>query len=84
MKLLQVLVLLCFTGVAGAGDQSVMVKDKASESHKYDQVFNAPRPDGKTEGDKCSEMAKEVEALKGKPQRRYALMQLYKQECELK
>ncbi len=33
-------------------------------------------------GDRCMEMTRQLDALKGNPQRRYALMQEYKAECE--
>jgi hypothetical protein len=34
-------------------------------------------------GDRCVEMAREIEELKGKPQRRAALAARYQQECQL-
>jgi hypothetical protein len=37
----------------------------------------------KSRGDRCMEMLQEAERLKGKPQRRSAMMDRYRKECEL-
>jgi hypothetical protein len=37
----------------------------------------------KSRGDRCMEMLHEAERLKGKPQRRSAMMDRYRRECEL-
>jgi hypothetical protein len=34
-------------------------------------------------GDRCMEMLQEAERLKGKPQRRSAVMDRYRKECEM-
>ena len=48
-----------------------------------DDRFNADREARETAlGERCMEMTRQLEALKGNPQRRYALMQEYKAECE--
>jgi len=38
----------------------------------------------KTRGDRCMEMLQEAERLKGRPQRRSAMMDRYRKECELR
>ena len=43
---------------------------------------SSPGITGKSkQSDHCAELARKVEALKGKPQRRYAAAERYKQEC---
>lgn len=57
--------------------QSIMFEDSAGD--RYEDVTRAPpRPSA---GERCLEMARELEALKGKPQRRSALMARYREEC---
>ena len=38
----------------------------------------------KSLGDRCIEMSREIERLKGKPQRRSAMAARYRQDCELR
>ena len=48
-----------------------------------DDRFNSDREARETAlGERCMEMTRQLEALKGNPQRRYALMQEYRAECE--
>lgn len=37
----------------------------------------------KTRGERCTDMAQEMERLKGRPQRRSAVADRYRKECEL-
>ena len=62
---------------SGAG-QSIMFQSQPG----YDHLTTMPEKPSL--GDRCQQMSREIESLKGKPQRRYSLMQRYKQECELK
>jgi hypothetical protein len=41
--------------------------------------LNAPAADA---GDECAQMARQLDELKGQPQRRYALVQRYRAECQ--
>jgi hypothetical protein len=49
-----------------------------------DHLTTLPAGQAATRGDRCTEMLREAEALKGKPQRRSAAMERYRQECELR
>ena len=62
---------------SGAG-QSIMFQNQPG----YDHLTTIPEKPSL--GDRCQQMSRDIENLKGKPQRRYSLMQRYKQECELK
>jgi hypothetical protein len=60
--------------------QSIMFEDSAVD--RYEDVTRAPpKP---SLGERCLEMARELEALKGKPQRRSALMARYREECPMR
>ena len=49
---------------------------------KYDHLTTIPdAPDGDL-ARRCKDMSRQIEALEGKPQRRYALMQRYRAECQ--
>lgn len=59
--------------------QSVLqLKSTADYSH----LTEMPEEQTKSLADRCAEMQQEVEALKGKPQRRYLAMAKYRAECE--
>lgn len=60
--------------------QSVLIQ--APKSDGYEHLTTMPAQ--QTLGERCMEMAREIESLKGKPQRRAALAARYQQECELK
>lgn len=60
--------------------QSVLIQTPKSDG--YEHLTTVPAEP--TLGDRCVEMAREIESLKGKPQRRAALAARYQQECELK
>lgn len=65
---------------AGQG-QSIMFQDRET-----DRAHLTTMPDGqkkKTRGDRCVEMSREIEALKGRPQRRSTMMERYRAECDL-
>ena len=60
--------------------QSIMF-EKPPENRDYLTTL----PEGqkkKSLGDRCMEMSQEVERLKGKPQRRSAMVDRYRKECE--
>ena len=59
--------------------QSIMFQDKANE---YEHLTTEPKDAGESRGDQCMELTRQIDQLKGKPQRRHALMQRYKLECE--
>ena len=48
----------------------------------YSHLTEVPNDQKKSLADRCSEMLQEVEALKGKPQRRSTAMARYRAECE--
>ena len=48
----------------------------------YSHLTEVPNDQKKNLADRCSEMLQEVEALKGKPQRRSTAMARYRAECE--
>ncbi len=64
--------------------QSIMFQNNPGQGYQgsYDHLTTMPR--SQTFGDRCQQMARDIESLRGKPQRRYSLMQRYKAECELK
>lgn len=60
--------------------QSIMFGDKPG--NEYEHLTTQPRE--KSVGERCVEMARQVERLKGKPQRRSAMAARYREECELR
>jgi hypothetical protein len=79
------LVFAGFFSVASAQDdgaaRSIMFGDQQSvRDHR------TTMPDGqkKDRGERCMEMLRAANRLKGKPQRRSAAMERYRQECELR
>ena len=81
MKTIVFLLLACFAVLASAQErgQSIMFQDKQNE---YEHLTTEPKVTGKSQGDQCMEMTRQIEQLKGKPQRRHALMQRYRLECQ--
>ena len=65
---------------AAEQSQSIMFKDK--NEGKYDYLTKPPESDSSTEVDECARMSAQIEELRGKPQRRYALMERYRAECQ--
>ena len=56
-----------------------------NQENNRDYLTTLPESQKKgTRGDRCIEMSQEIERLKGKPQRRSAMMDRYRQECELR
>jgi hypothetical protein len=54
----------------------------AMEKNRQPMYSSSPKINRNTDESKhCTELAKRVEALKGKPQQRYAASERYKQEC---
>jgi len=79
--ILSICVLLVSGAVIAEGQgQSDMFQN--NNEYKTDHLMKMPEK--QSLGDKCKRMSKEIENLKGKPQRRYTLQQRYKLECELK
>lgn len=60
--------------------ESIMFEKPSNNDYKELTTM----PEQQTLGDRCMEMSREIESLKGKPQRRSALMERYRQECELR
>jgi len=61
--------------------QSIMFR---GQEQNRDYLTTLPESQKKkTRGDRCMEMSHEIERLKGKPQRRSAMMDRYRKECEL-
>lgn len=63
-----------------APGQSVLIQTPKSDGYEHLTTM----PEQKSLGDRCVEMAREIESLKGKPQRRAALAARYQQECQLR
>ena len=71
------LILLLFSSLSLA-QQPMSVMSKDAEP----LYSSSPRISSSEErSENCKRLAKQVEELKGKPQRRYAAAQRYKQEC---
>jgi hypothetical protein len=81
MKTSVLLILSSFALVVSAEErgQSIMFQDKPNE---YEYLTTEPKPQGQNPGDHCMELSRQIEQLKGKPQRRHALMQQYQVECQ--
>lgn len=60
--------------------QSVVIQ--APQGEGYEHLTTLPAEP--TLGDRCIEMARELDSLEGKPQRRAALAERYRQECQLR
>jgi len=65
--------------VADERGQSIMFQDQPD---RYDHLTTEPKDAGKDLGDKCMQMSRQIEQLKGKPQRRHALIKQYQVECQ--
>ena len=85
-QLLITATLLCLATSAAAQNagqgQSIMFQDR---ENNLDHLTTLPESQKKkTRGDRCIEMSREIERLKGKPQRRSTMMERYRKECELR
>ena len=82
----RIAILMTATLLAGAisadnaPGQSVLIQTPKSDGYEHLTTM----PEQKSLGDRCVEMAREIESLKGKPQRRAALAARYQQECQLR
>lgn len=76
-----VFVAACFAALSAvaSGDrpQSIMFDDSEDLSH----LTSRPASSNEKQ-DHCAELARQVEALKGRPQRRYAAAQRFEAECK--
>ncbi|MCG7900070.1 MAG: hypothetical protein JAY99_13230 [Candidatus Thiodiazotropha lotti] len=54
--------------------ESVMFEPKA-------HPFTEPPPQQQSESEKCEQLLQQIEALKGKPQRRHAAIERHKKAC---
>lgn len=72
-------ILLTAAGAVFAEKQtpSVMFSNSADQSQ-----LTSPAGGDTAKFERCEKLAKEVEALKGKPQRRYTAAQRYEAECQ--
>ena len=59
--------------------QSVLFQEQKSGD---DHLTTLPESQPQSLGDKCMEMSRQIDALKGKPQRRNALMEQFRAECQ--
>ncbi|MCG7872915.1 MAG: hypothetical protein N0C81_11345 [Candidatus Thiodiazotropha lotti] len=73
MLLLTLLLLPLSSAIAERGE-SVMFKPKA-------HPFTEPPPKQLSEAEKCQQLQQQIEALKGKPQRRHAVIERHKKAC---
>lgn len=83
-RLLTATVLAGFFGLAGAQDsgrgQSIMFETQPDS--RDDLTTLPPGQKKKDLADRCAEMSQEITKLKGNPQRRSAMAELHRQECE--
>ena len=81
MKTILFVLLSGFAVLAVADDRgnSIMFSDKTNFNT---QITKAPEEQSK--GDYCMEMSRQIEKLKGSPQKRHALLKRYQAECEIK
>jgi hypothetical protein len=71
--------LFATSAIAEQNMNSVMFQD----SNKASNLTTLPDSQKQDHGARCEAMAKEIEALKGKPQRRSVLSEQYRAECEM-
>lgn len=71
-------VVLPETGATSQG-QSIMFQQQRGD---YSHLTTTPSGQGASLGEKCQAMAREIDQLKGKPQRRSTLMERYQAECQ--
>jgi len=83
------LVIIFGCGLFLLGSQAAWSEDKpqsimfeADQEHRH--LTTLPEGSGDNRRDKCAELAEQMNALKGKPQRRYAVSQQYEAECKQK
>ena len=60
--------------------QSIMFVDKADDKGYLTQAPNTPD----SKADDCMALSRDIEKLKGKPQRRHAMLERYNAECAVK
>ena len=72
-----ILTLASQTSMAESNNEFIIQGDSNTS---YDHLVTMPEKTA-TPDNKCSELASEVEALKGKPQRRFVAQQRYEAEC---
>ncbi len=73
------LFLLC-SQMAHATDSAQSIMFEADKDHGH--LTTLPPQQAGAQQDKCARLAKEIEDLKGKPQRRFAASQQYQAECQ--
>lgn len=84
-RILISIVLAAFLSVANAQDEgpgrSIMFENQQTGLGHLTTIPDSQR---QNKGDRCMELRREADELKGKPQRRSAAMERYRQECELR
>lgn len=76
----------CFCGLVLLGLQAAIADDAPrsimfEEGKDYSRLTTLPENSG-DKPDRCTELARQMEALRGKPQRRFAVSQQYEAECK--
>jgi len=66
--------------IAGADDAPKTVMPTGDKDYSHLTTL-PPQQTGEAK-DRCAELLQQMEALKGKPQRRYAVSQQYEAECQ--
>ncbi|MES9942744.1 MAG: hypothetical protein ABW104_20465 [Candidatus Thiodiazotropha sp. 6PLUC2] len=74
LVLLSLLLLFATFAVMAERGESVMFKPT-------EHPFVEPPPKQPSQAEECEQLLKEIEALKGKPQRRHAAIERHKQAC---
>lgn len=74
-------------GLVLLGVQVVWADDSArsimfEQNKDYSDITTRPAQPSDQTKDKCTELAEQMNALKGKPQRRFAVSQQYEAECK--
>ena len=72
-----ILITAAGTSIAEKQPPSIMFSNSSEQSQ-----LTSPTGVDTAKSDRCEKLAKEVEALKGKPQRRYTAAQRYEAECQ--
>jgi hypothetical protein len=84
-QLLIAISLTCLSAAVNAQDsgqgQSIMFESQPQNENHLTTLPESQKK--KSRGDRCMEMSQEIERLKGKPQRRSAMADRYRKECEL-
>ena len=72
--------MVCLASQQSLAEPTTEIIIPGDTNNNYDHLVTIPEKTSSSE-DKCRDLARDVEALKGKPQRRYVAQQRYEAEC---